>query len=96
MNATDFEKYYGDRKYKEKQFELEKIDFTNFEKKRMLREINKYAMEKEFDLYHDLMDDIMDSHPDWFNMLTFNKKENKFILDYIKSKNRIKHKRQIN
>ena len=42
------------------------------------------------------MDDIMDSHPDWFNMLTFNKKENKFILDYIKSKNRIKHKRQIN
>lgn len=62
----------------------------------MLREINKYAMEKEFDLYHDLMDDIMDSHPDWFNMLTFNKKENKFILDYIKSKNRIKHKRQIN
>lgn len=53
-------------------------------------------MEKEFDLYHDLMDDIMDSHPDWFNMLTFNKKENKFILDYIKSKNRIKHKRQIN
>jgi len=96
MNVTDFEKYYGDRKYKEKQIELEKIDFTNFEKKRMLREINKYAMEKEFDLYHDLMDDIMDSHPDWFNMLTFNKKENKFILDYIKSKNRIKHKRQIN
>ena len=41
MNATDFEKYYGDRKYKEKQIELEKIDFTNFEKKRMLREINK-------------------------------------------------------
>lgn len=96
MNTTDFEKYYGDRKYKEKQIKLEKIDFANFEKKRMLREINKYAMEKEFDLYHDLMDDIMDSHPDWFNMLTFNKKENKFILDYIKSKNRIKHKRQIN
>ena len=92
MNTTDFEKYYGDRKYKEKQIKLEKIDFANFEKKRMLREINKYAMEKEFDLYHDLMD----SHPDWFNMLTFNKKENKFILDYIKSKNRIKHKRQIN
>lgn len=36
MNTADFERYYGDREYKAKQIELEK-NFTNFEKKKILR-----------------------------------------------------------
>lgn len=86
MTEADFERYYGDREYKEKQIELEKIDFTSFEKKKMLRELIKYISNNNFDLYHDMMDDIMYSHPDWFNMLTFSRKENSIVFQYMKSK----------
>ncbi len=86
MTEADFERYYGDREYKEKQIELEKIDFTSFEKKKMLRELIKYISNDNFDLYHDMMDDIMYSHPDWFNMLTFSRKENSIVFQYMKSK----------
>ena len=33
------------------------------------------------------MDDICESNPDWFNLLTFDKESRKFILTYLKSKN---------
>ena len=93
MTEADFERYYGDREYKEKQIELEKIDFTSFEKKKMLRELIKYIRNNNFDLYHDMMDDIMYSHPDWFNMLTFNRKENSIVFQYMKSKKNLHNKK---
>ncbi len=86
MNTADFERYCGDREYKAKQIELEKINFTNFEKKKILRELIKYISNNNFNLYHDMMDDIMYSHPDWFNMLTFSRKENSVVFQYMKSK----------
>lgn len=93
MTEADFERYYGDREYKEKQIELEKIDFTSFEKKKMLRELIKYISNNNFDLYHDMMDDIMYSHPDWFNMLTFSRKENSIVFQYMKSKKNLHNKK---
>ena len=93
MTDADFERYYGDREYKEKQIELEKIDFTNFEKKKMLRELIKYISNNNFELYHDMMDDIMYSHPNWFNMLTFSRKENSIVFQYMKSKKNLHNKK---
>lgn len=90
--TMDFEKYYGDREYKDKQLTIEKIEFSSKQKQKMLREITKYIIDKKFTLYHDLMDDISKSHIDWFNMLTFNRKENNFIVQYIKSKNMSKYR----
>ena len=82
----DFEKYYGDRKYKEKQIQLEKMDYSKKEKLQMSMDMITLIQEKHFNLYHDFMDYISENEPDWFNMLTFDRKENKFILEYIKSK----------
>ncbi|MCI6847231.1 MAG: hypothetical protein MR835_00015 [Erysipelotrichaceae bacterium] len=82
----DFEKYYGARKYKEIQTQLAKKDYSKKEKLQMSMDMIKLIQEKDFNLYHDFMDYISENEPDWFNMLTFDRKENKFILEYIKSK----------
>ncbi|MGN1379241.1 MAG: hypothetical protein ACI4XR_02460 [Bacilli bacterium] len=82
----DFEKYYGDRKYKEIQTQLEKKYYSKKEKLQMSMDMIKLIQEKDFNLYHDFMDYISENEPDWFNMLTFDRKKNKFILEYIKSK----------
>lgn len=82
----DFEKYYGDRKYKELQEQLEKINYTKKEKLQMSMDMIKLIRDKDFKLYHDFMDYISENNPDWFNMLTFDRKENEFILEYIKLK----------
>lgn len=81
----DFEKYYGERKYKEIQSGIKKIEYSKNEKQKMLKAIISYIQEKDFKLYHDFMDDICESHQDWFNMITFNRNEKKCILEYIKS-----------
>lgn len=82
----DFEKYYGERKYKTAQVQLQKQKFTDNEKVQMFRDIVTFIEQKDFRLYHDFMDDISISHPDWFNMLTFDRKINRAVLEYIKSK----------
>lgn len=82
----DFEKYYGERKYKEIQTQLAKKDYSKKEKLQMSMDMIKLIQEKDFNLYHDFMGYISENEPDWFNMLTFDRKENKFILEYIKSK----------
>lgn len=87
----DFEKYYGHKKYMDIQEHLEKIDYTKKEKDKMSYDIVKYIIDNNYTLYHDLMNDICDSHPDWFNMLTFDRKNRQFILIYMKSKARSKH-----
>ena len=87
MILTDdpvLEKYWGDRKYKQLQYFITKQDFSKQEKTRMSAEIIKYVREKGYTVYHDFMDDISESHPDWFNMLTFDKNYNKVVLMYIK------------
>lgn len=83
--TIDFEKYYGKRKYKYLQSNLEKIEYTKEEKQKMLMEIIDYINDKDYKLYRDLMDDICDSHQDWFNMIPFNKNEKKCVFEYIKS-----------
>ena len=80
------EKYWGDRKYKRLQCYLEKQCFSKEEKTKMSMDALKYINEKGYIIYHDFMDDIAESHPDWFNMLTFDKNYNKVILMCIKSK----------
>lgn len=81
----DFEKYYGERKYKEIQSQIKKIEYSKNGKQKMLKEIISYIQEKDFKLYHDFMDDICESHQDWFNMITFSRNEKRCILEYIKS-----------
>ena len=78
------EKYWGDRKYKRLQCYLEKQFFSKEEKSKMSMDALKYIDEKGYILYHDFMDDISESHPDWFNMLTFDKNHKKVVLMYIK------------
>ena len=90
--AINFEKYYGERKYKEKQLTIEKKYFSPEEKSGVLRAITSYVIEKEISLYHDLMDDICESNEDWFNLLTFDKQSRQFILTYLKSKNISKYR----
>lgn len=90
--AINFEKYYGERKYKEKQLTIEKKYFSSEEKNRVLRDITSYIIEKEISLYHDLMDDICESNEEWFNLLTFDKQSRQFILTYLKSKNISKYR----
>lgn len=80
------EKYWGDRKYKRLQCYLEKQLFSKEEKSKMSMHALDYIDEKGYVIYHDFMDDIAESHPDWFNMITFDKNCNKAILMYIKSK----------
>lgn len=82
----DSKKYYGERKYKEIQIELEKKNYSKEEKLQMTKAMIKFINKNNYNLYHDFMDYISETELDWFNMLTFNKKENKFILEYIKSK----------
>ena len=74
MENSILEKYWGDRQYKVIQTTLEKQNFTKDEKLKMLREAIDYLIEKNYDLYHDFMDNISVTHPDWFNMLSFDKK----------------------
>ena len=84
--VIDLEKYYGEKTYKEKQKQLEKKEYTKEEKIKMSMEMTNIIREKQFTLYHDFMEYLSVNCPDMFNMLTFDKKENKFILEYIKSK----------
>ena len=86
QGSIDFEKYYGDKRYKKLQKEIVKKDYSSFEKNKMIMKIVKIIKEKNFDLYHNLMDYIAENELDCFNMLSFNIKERKFILHYIKSK----------
>ena len=80
------EKYWGKRKYKELQCQIQKIEYSKEEKMHMSFEIIGYIRDKGYTLYHDFMDDISESHSDWFNMLTFDKNYNKSVLIYIKNK----------
>ena len=90
--AIDFEKYYGERKYKEKQLTIEKKYFSSEDKNKILRDITDYIREKENRLYHDLMDDICECDEDWFNLLTFDKQSRQFVLTYLKSKSISKYR----
>ena len=87
QESIDLEKYYGERKYKKKQVGLEKICYSKLQKDKISMEIFQYIRNKDYHIYHDLMDDICESNPDWFNLLTFDKESRKFILTYLKSKN---------
>lgn len=82
----DFDVYYGERKYRTWMAELEKIEYTENQKYVMLRDILDYADKKDFRIYHDLLNDISESHMDWYNMLAFTRKKKRIVLDYIKDK----------
>lgn len=86
-----FEKYYGERMYKERQLTIDKKYFSSEDKSKMLRNITDY-IRKKISLYHDLMDNICESNEDWFNLLTFDKQSRQFVLTYLKSKNRYKYR----
>lgn len=88
MDDPVLEKYWGDRKYKRLQCHLEKQYFSKESKSEMSMQVLAYINEKGYVIYHDFMDDIAESHPDWFNMLTFDRNCNKAILMYIKSKSK--------
>lgn len=91
----DFEKYYGEKKYKKAQEKLEKKDYSNFEKNQMTMKMVSIIKEKDFNLYHDFMDYISENELNCFNMITFNKKERQVILEYIKSKTISKYRKRI-
>ncbi len=85
-DSIDFEKYYGEKQYKKLQIDLERKVYTSVEKKQMIYKMIDIIKEKKFTLYHDFMDYISVNEVDCFNMITFNSKERKCILEYIKSK----------
>lgn len=64
-------KYYGERKYKTIISQSQKKDYTKEQKLDMLRDIQKYININNYNMYHDLMDDICESNPDWFNLIAF-------------------------
>lgn len=86
----EFKRYYGDRKYKNMINQIQRKDYTKEEKINMLRIIQEYININNYVMYHDLMDDICESNPDWFNLIVFNKNERGCILEYIRSKVRSK------
>ena len=86
MTEESIEKYFGERKYREKQKQLTRIEFSKEEELQMLKEIIKYYNDNKIDLYHDLMDEICETQENWFNYLTFSHKGKGLVLDYIKTK----------
>lgn len=88
--SLDFEKYYGKKKYKDAERELRynnmQKEFSENEKIQILRDILEYIDAGDYDLYHDLMDNLLVEKNDWFNMLCFDGKAKKFVLTYIKSR----------
>ena len=84
----DKTKYLAKREYQYKCRRLfnsnEQIDFADTEKEAMLHEIVNYIETKDFDLYHDFMDDIMDTEVNWFNFICFDRKAQKYLQTYIK------------
>ena len=50
----------------------------------MSMDMIKLIQEKDFNLYHDFMGYISENEPDWFNMLTFDRKAqvNVKLLEY--------------
>lgn len=89
--SIDLEKYYGERKYKEKRIELPKKEFKKEEIDQMTIDIFKYIKEKNYSLFHDLMDDICEANLDWFNLLASNKSFRQSVITYLKSKNASKY-----
>lgn len=91
------EKYYGIKKHEILQNKLRKsvskIQFTEDEKDIITAQMIEYINEKDFVLYHDFMDDIAETHSDWFNLIAFDKGLRQLILEYIKSKVRLKRKK---
>lgn len=96
MTPRQWEKYYGEQEYHKKERALkasgEKIFFTEEQREIILRDMTIYIDKNDFLLYHDFMNDISISHPDWFNLLTFNKKSKEYILYVIKS--RVQYKKR--
>ena len=88
MTIDSIERYFGDRKYREKQKQLTRIYFDKEEELDMLKEIIEYINDNKIVLYHDLMDEICETQEEWFNFLTFSRKGKGLLLDYLKSKNR--------
>jgi len=89
-SRTDFKKYYGKRKYKEIEKELRlsnnQIAFTEDQKIEMLGQMIDYIEKEDFALYHDFMDNISVEREDWFNLMCFDGKAKRFLLEYIKSR----------
>lgn len=81
----DVDKYYGRRQYQLLKGSMIKEMYTENEKLNMMKEIVAYIGESDYRLYHDFMDDIAVSHQEWFNMLVFDKRKNKVVLELIKS-----------
>ena len=84
----DKTRYTGPREYRDKAAQLFKtgyqINFSDDEKEAMLHEMVKYIDLTDCDLYNDFMDEIMDSKPDWFNFIVFDRKVQDYLLTYIK------------
>lgn len=84
--GIDYEKYYAPRKYQKVQAEIQEKVFDEEEKLLLLRDMIDYIQDKNYRVYHDFMDDICVSNPDWFNMLIFDRNKKLVILDFIKAR----------
>lgn len=87
-NEEQFEKYFGDRKYKSMMEKIQKKEYSKEQKQEMLKDILNFIKENDYSLYHDFMDDICEKYPDWFNFIIFDGSSKKCLLEYMKSRNR--------
>lgn len=75
---------YHDKKAQFIENDLRK-EFTLQQQHEIANEIIVYIKEKEFFQYYVFMNDIAEIHPDWFNIIAFNKKFRKIILLFLNS-----------
>lgn len=86
----DRTRYTEPREYRERARELfgsgRQLAFSDEEKENMLHEMVKYINNTDCDLYNDFMDEIMDSKPDWFNFICFDRRVQNYLMTYIKAR----------
>lgn len=89
-SKKEFQKYHGKKEYKELERKLRQSNrqmaFTGEEKKEMLSDMIHYIHENDYVLYHDFMDDIAVNNVTWFNMLAFDGKAKRFLLEFVKAR----------
>lgn len=83
------EKYFDKYDYQEKARKLlnsnNQIDFSNEEKESMLHDMVKYIEEKNFDMYHKFMNDVVENEK-WFNFWCFDIRVQQYLKTYIKAR----------
>lgn len=84
----DKTKYTGPREFRERLQQLllsgRQLNFTDEEKEAMLHDMVKHIEATNCVLYNDFMDEIMDTQPEWFNFICFDRRVQNYLLTYIK------------